>query len=97
MFKIKQAKFGGYYIVMKCNQLINEYSFLGSIAIHLNVKINNFHNAIKLYNGTCIDLNNNLIDFATKYARIYFKNKDDANLFITEYLEPQLTAKELSK
>ena len=106
-FRIKPIE-SGYYISMisydEDGGIVIDYIFVGSIIKYLNIKINDFDKAVKSYNGSYLEQSVPFIDSSqyketdsceNYYTRIYFKNKNDADLFVTKYLEPQLLIKKL--
>ena len=78
-FNIEQVRYG--YVVTMYNKSNVKHSLAGNIAEYLKVTIKEFSKAVELYNGFYM-----MQRFGNNY--VCFKSKEDANKFITDYLEP---------
>ena len=83
----------GYYIIIVDNKQMCIYKYNNDIALYLQVNFKNFNETLKIYGGTHKDFRTGILITTI----VYFTNKENAKLFIKEYLEPQLIVKELSK
>ena len=83
IFKIEKVKRNHYNIAMYEEE--HRYSFVVSIARYLNIKANQLNKAVKIYNGLYMKW---LPNCSEEYNRIYFRNKNDAERFVTDYLQP---------
>ena len=81
----------GYYITINHSNPLCIHNDGDYIRLYLQVDINNFNDTLKLYNGVC-----ECFFRMFKYKILYFTNRKNAELFVSEYLEPLLTARELS-
>ena len=84
----------GYYITMKIKHNKYKHNDDEIIRRFLQIDINSFNNALNLY-GWSRQSYGYLNEIYTTHI-LYFKNKENAELFLKEYLEPQLITKQLS-
>ena len=82
----------GYFVLMVCNKHISTIKCDNEISDYLQIDQYSFNEALKAYNGQYKNLWTNRVFNPTI---LYFTNEENANLFIKEYLEPNLIAKEL--
>lgn len=90
-FKINTCQFDlGYYITMNFDDT-SLYKNSKNIIRYLNIDVDSFSNTLRLYDGIygCTGL-------IYGYNTLLFRHKERAELFIKEYLEPLLVAKQLS-
>ena len=81
----------GYYITINYSNPFSIYNNSRVIIEYLKVNIDCFNNTLKLYKGAYMT-----IGTTRMHNILYFKSKENAMLFISEFLEPLLITKELS-
>mgnify|MGYP007069470600 CR=1 FL=1 len=67
------------------------YNCYDIIKDQLQVDVNDFNEVLNSYGGIC-----GRFGELFKYKIIYFTSRKNAELFVSEYLEPQLTIRKLS-
>ena len=98
IFKVEQIKPDYYIIAVSYSDMPQRYEFIINIADSICITTKALKDAVKLYNGFCLGWTIDCIDTKSvnpDYSRICFSDKNDAEIFITDYLEPQLLIKKL--
>ena len=92
-FDIGKIEMFGYYITILCNKYpYTYYRYDNDISDYLQIDRDDFEKSLNSYNGCYYNVGNSFNIFI-----LYFKNIEDAELFVKEYLEPHLIVKELSQ
>ena len=91
IFDINKMLFGC-CIRMLCDEFPYVYNYNDEINDYLQINHDDFEKSLNSYNGYYYNVGDSSDVFI-----LHFDNKEDAERFIKEYLEPQLIAKELSK
>ena len=97
-FYVEGSNIHGYYINMMYTLGNTTYTLnsVSNIIEHLNVEFNDFNKMVKLYNGSYSPFSITDIPCNVNHMRcVHFKNKNDANKFVTEYLDSLLLIKKL--